>query len=310
LPEDQLVTKTYYGLRYTDTWFDLFLRDASGTFMFVSNAVQKRPENAGLNSFPWVPLMRATPNGLAPMQGQQLWSGDAKQELTADKKNKYTVHSGNTVEEIAFDQKDIDWRSKNGAIKLKGTMITPGIQFLLPWREPDGTTDLMYYTTQFYQITGKYDGKPVSGQAMIEHTWGQKNYAETFWVRNRKEYAAMWNTTYDDGTTDMGYLFCGTYGARGAVVANSKTGRVLNAIDLNVEKAEDGRIVFTFPNGPQWEFVIDPSSGMAKFGEHFNIGYGTVQRVGEARKITKATALFFLQSEMCKPTATLGQTAP
>jgi hypothetical protein len=298
-PEDQAVTKTYLGLRHTETWFDLFLRDASGKFFFVSNVVHHGPDGR-LTAGPWVPLLRAGPKGLAPDARQPLWSGDAAQALTADGRNRYTVHDGQTDQQISFDEKTLDWRSGDAATALKGSMTAPAIQFLLPWREPGGATNMMQYTAQYYEVSGTYDGQPVTGYALIEHTWAKDNYLDTFWVQNRQEYAAFWYTTYDDGTTDSGYLFCGNYGARGAIMANSKTGQILNTFDLSVDRSKAGRAVFTFPGAPPWEFIVDPSSAGAPVANaDFTIGFGVVKRVGERRRIVRNAALFFLRGDKC-----------
>jgi len=39
LAEDQMVTRTYYGLRHTETWFDLFVRNTDGEYHLLSNVV-------------------------------------------------------------------------------------------------------------------------------------------------------------------------------------------------------------------------------------------------------------------------------
>ena len=38
--EDQLITKRYFGLRHTDTFFDALLSSKDGQFYLISNSVQ------------------------------------------------------------------------------------------------------------------------------------------------------------------------------------------------------------------------------------------------------------------------------
>ncbi|HKT72146.1 MAG TPA: hypothetical protein VJQ47_04600 [Steroidobacteraceae bacterium] len=306
LPEDQLVTRQYLGLRYTDTWFDLMLRDSAGKFFFISNAVQKLDGKPGLSARPWIPLLRASPKGLVPEERTRLWGGPATQELTPDNKILYTVHSGDAREQIRFNDQDLEWQSSDGNVHLSGAITSPAMQFLLPWREPGGNTNLMYYTAQFYKVDGTFDGRPVNGYTMVEHTWGDRSYADTWWVHNRVGYVALWNTTYSDGVTDMGYLYCGEFGARGAVIANSKGERLLETIEVNAERAGSHRVVFTFVKGPRWEFIVDPTAVVEAYkGSTTTLGFGTVRRVHETRKVIRSAALY-LQSnlaskQVCKP---------
>jgi hypothetical protein len=297
LPEDQIVTNKYLGLRHAETWFDLFLRNDSNRYFLASNAVQNLTDGGELTARTWVPTLESTPEGgVVPDPRYQPWTGKPVQEITPDKKNKYTVATKASTEEVIFNERTLEWTSKNGDVRLKGELATPAAQFILPWREPNGDTDLMYYTAQFYKVDGKFYGETVSGYTMIEHMWGTRNYADTWWVKNRVGIWMNWTTTFDDGTTEMGEILCGKYGARAALIVNSQGKKVLNTTEFNDQISADGkRVVFTFTNGPQWEFNSEISLGRIGF-------VGVTKRIGETRKIVRAHAMYTPHREKtCEP---------
>jgi len=145
----------------------------------------------------------------------QPWDGAATQELTPDGKNRYTVEARGSTDVIEFNETALDWQSANGDVALRGELAAPAMQMILPWREPDGATDVMYYTNQFYKLDGRYGGEEVSAYSMIEHMWGYNNYADTWWVQNRIVHSCHWVTTFDDGVTEMGKVMWGEYGGPG-----------------------------------------------------------------------------------------------
>jgi hypothetical protein len=302
LAEDQMVSRKYYGMRHTETWFDLFLRNAEGRYHLLSNVVQS-PAEGGLRAGPWLPFpLKSSPEGLVPDLRIEPWDGAARQELTADGKNQYTVETRGPSEVIAFNEEGLEWRSDNGDISLAGELAAPAMQLILPWRDTSGATDVMYYTNQFYKLDGRYGGEPVHGYSMIEHMWGFTNYADTWWVQNRIVHSCHWVTTFDDGITEMGKLLWGEYGARGILIANSKGEVIVNTTEFNLDTREDGRILFSFIDGPQWEFVPE----IRVLG--FPLVVGVVKRIGETRAVVRSHGLDMSRGDTGPPIV-LGQAA-
>jgi hypothetical protein len=292
LAEDQLITKTYYGLRHTGTWFNLYLRNSAGKYYFISNGVQTPAGESERKARAWLVPMASVEASLVADPRCALWDGKVVHELTPDKKSRYTVETQGSSDEISFNEMGINWASKNKDIMLAGNLSTPALQFLLPWREPNGDTDAMYYTGQYYNVDGTYLGEPVHGYALIEHIWGTRNYADTWWVQNRMVYWPRWTTTYDDGVTEMGDMMLGEHGARGALIVNSNGEVIVNTAEFQVDLKPDGRAVYTFANGPQWEFTPEIQfPGLP-------LGIGSVKRIGETRKIVRSHAVYLLQGQI------------
>jgi hypothetical protein len=295
LAADQDVQKKYLGLRHTETWFDLFLRNSKGQYYLLSNVAQSPPEG-GLTAGPWLPVPMRSDNGsLVPDTRITPWGGKATQ-IIKDGLSVYTAPAKGSTDEVSFNDKTFAWTSRNSDVSLTGELAAPGVQLLLPWRAPNGDTDVMLYTAQTYKVTGKYGGEPVSGYSIIEHMWGTKNYKDTWWVKNRLVRWGFWATTYDDGTTEIGDFMCGEHGARAALIANSKGATVLNTAALNAEAQGDGRVIYTFSTGPQWEFVPEFK------GAGGLISVGIVRRIDEKRKIVSSHALNInIGDKMCAP---------
>ncbi len=305
LAEDQDVTKKYYGLRHTETFIALLLRNSAGVYHLLSNAVQTPAEGAALKAGPWLPIpMKSSPDGgLLPDPRCKPWDGKAIQEITADKKNKYTCDvQGGGTDVVSFNEKTLEWMSSNGDIEIKGALAAPAMQLILPWREPNGDTDLLFYTAQFYKLDGKYVGEAVNGYSMIEHMWGTKNYATTWWVQNRIVHWPYFTTTYEDGTTEMGDMMYGEFGARAALIVNSKNEIIVNTSEFKAEETKDGGMLYSFANGPQWEFI--PEIRVTGFP----LAVGMVKRVGETRKIVRSHAMYLSQGPLRAPPA-FGQIA-
>ena len=90
VPEDQLVTRSYFGLRHTDTFFDALLMSEAGQFYLISNAVQSSADGA-LVATPWLGAYRASEDGMVPDPRHVAWSGAAEQSLEADGRVRYSL---------------------------------------------------------------------------------------------------------------------------------------------------------------------------------------------------------------------------
>jgi hypothetical protein len=313
MPEDQGWDRKYYqSLRHTGTWFGPFLRNKSGQFQWTSYGFEDMDDSKGWTAYrpimeaagvPWKDMsdakgmmayqfmrtMKGSSKGLVRDAEYKPWAPTpAKYTLTADKKNQYTLQDSPDV--ITFDEKTIHWNTNDGNVKLTGQLATPGVQLMWPWREPDGRTESMLYTAQWYKVEGTYYGEPVTGFIPIEQIWGDKNYVNTWWVKHREYYLILFATTYDDGTTESGVIQCERLTGRGAVIANSSGKAVLSTTELNLQPTKNAagkvtHVVYKFRDAPDWEFIADSDSA----GIFYE--FGTVKRVGEKRKIVRSAAL-------------------
>lgn len=291
VPEDQLVTKRYFGLRHTDTFFDALVTSDSGQFYLISNAV-KSGADGSLTAAPWLGAFQASPDGMVPDPRYAAWTGRAVQTLTDGGRVTYSLPDMPNPEEFSFGATSLEWKSATGDVHLAGNLAGNGTQWRLPWREPDGATDEMFYNQQGYSVEGTYYGERVAGHVVLETMWGNRNYGDTWWVANRVGHWAFMVTNYADGTSEYGQFFCGEYGARGAVVVNEKGEEVVNTTNVNATDDERGRVVYDFGNGEQWEFVPDATRGFPPFGTTM-LRVGSARRVDEKREIVNANGTYF-----------------
>jgi hypothetical protein len=240
VPEDQLVTQRYFGLRHTDTFFDALLTSADGQFYLISNAVRSAADGS-LAAIPWLGALRATPDGMVPDPRYVPWTGSAVQTLSSDGRVLYSLPDIARPEALGFDAASLEWTGTSGDIHLVGDRAGSGTQWLLSWRQPDGPTGQMFYNQQGYRVAGTYYGEPVSGHVVLETMWGNESYGDTWWLPNRIGHWAFFVNTYADGTSEYGQILCGEYGARGAVIVDA-TGTEL-VCTTNVNVTQETRIV-------------------------------------------------------------------
>jgi hypothetical protein len=94
-------------------------------------------------------------------------------------------------------------------------------------------------------------------------------------------------------------VFYGEFGARGALIVDSRGQVIVNTGEVNVEWRAGGRYVYSFVNGPQWEFVPD----------HADTNFpATVTRIGETREVVRAYAYCSVFIGELRPPTPLGQT--
>ncbi len=297
--QDQLATRTYFGLRHTDTFFDALVTSASGQFYLISNAVQTAA-NGSMKAVPWLGAFQATPDGMVPDARYVAWTGAAVQTLTADNRVRYSLPDMANPEEFSFGDTSLEWKSTNGDIHLSGTLAGNGTQWHLPWREPDGQTDEMFYNQQGYHVEGTYYGESVTGHIVLETMWGNENYGDTWWVANRVGHWAFFVNNYDDGSSEYGQIMCGEYGARGAVIVNEKGDQVLHTTNVNATEDGDGRVLYEFGNGEKWEFNGDLTRSFPAFGTT-RLRVGGAKRVNEQRGIVASNGTFFIADRLGQP---------
>jgi hypothetical protein len=304
VPEDQLVTMPYFGLRHTDTFLDVLLTGSSGKFYLISNVVRDDASGA-LTGAPWLGATESTPNGLVPDPRYQPWVGAASQLLTSGNKIEYSVQDTAQAEDFSFDEGSFEWKTANGNIHITGTNAGSGTSWRLPWREPEppqgtGGTDEMFYNQQAYRVEGTYYGEHVKGHVVLETMWGTEDYASTWWVQNRIGHWAFVAVNYTDGSSEFGQILCGEYGARGAVISNDKGEAVINTTDVNAYDEGNGRILYDFGHGKKWEFIADPTRGFPLIGTT-TLGIGFARPIDGERKIASADGVYLTAVRMCKP---------
>lgn len=297
-PSDQRTTTQYFGLRHTDTFFDVLLTGGSGTFYLISNAVRDAADGS-LSATPWLGAYESTPDGLMPDARYTPWDGAMTQTWDGDTVT-YALAGTPSPEEFSFGGEHIEWTVANGDAHLTGTLAGNGTQWRLAWREPGGDTGEMFYLQQGYRVEGVYFGEPVTGHIVLETMWGNDDYVETWWVRNRIGHWAFFVNSYSDGTSEFGQILCGEFGARGAVVVDGHGVEVLNTTVLNAYDEPDGRVRYDFGRGDELEFVAVPERGMPPFGTT-TLAIGAVKRIGEGRVITTANAVYLTADRMGAP---------
>jgi hypothetical protein len=292
---DQLVTNKYFGLRHTDTFFDALVTSGSGQFYLISNVVQSAPDGS-LAAVPWLGAFQATLDGMVPDPRYVAWTGKAIQTVDSAGRVTYGLPEVANPEEFSFSDTEIEWKSANGDVHLRGTLAGNGTQWRLPWLEPDGTTGEILYHQQGYLVEGTYFGEAVTGHIVLETMWGNENYGDTWWVRNRVGHWAFLVNNYADGTSEYGQFLCGEYGARGAVLVNENGEEILNTTNINAVE-DDGRVVYDFGNGDQWEFIADPTRGFPTFGTT-RLAVGSAKRVNEERAIVASNGTYLTAERM------------
>lgn len=292
LGEDQLKSDVYWGMPHRDTFVDLLVWH-NDTFYETANLLSQQSQAGPLSASPLSLALRTSSTGAVPDTCHKPWTGEAAEDLLADDHIKTTIADGTGIEQVIYGPEHFAWTSTNNGeyIDLQGTLVSPGIDWLLPWRDPSGATEQFYYTNQYYRVTGTYCGMPVHGYVDLEHTWGMHNYLNTWWVMNRVGSWSNWSTKYADGTQEQGMFLCGEYGERGAVVVNNKGQVEVDTIDdsarveYNKDRTAARRIVWTMPNGEKWQYIDDPKGDLFTGQPGVALGVGLVERVGEKRQI-------------------------
>ena len=76
--------------------------------------------------------LQSSPAGMVADPRYKPWTGPGTQELTPDNHVKYTFPNPTTTEEITFGPSNFAWKAANGDIDLKGTLVSPGVNWYLP----------------------------------------------------------------------------------------------------------------------------------------------------------------------------------
>jgi hypothetical protein len=298
VPEDQVVTRTYFGLRHQDTFFDALFTTASGTFQLISHDVRSAADGS-LSAFPFLGAFRSTPAGMVPDPRYAPWSGAITQTLSADGRIVYAVPQASSPAEVSFDGVSLEWTSTSDDIHLSGELSGNGTQYRLGWRQPDSATGEMFYNHQGYSVEGAYFGEPATGHVIVETMWGSDHYTDTWWVQNRVGHWASFANNYDDGSSEYGQILCGEYGARGAVIVDRTGQPVVCTTNVNAYEEANDRVRYEFGNGETWVFIADPSHGFDFPGTR--LGVGCARRQDEKRGIVNGNGTYLTAQRMPQP---------
>jgi hypothetical protein len=298
LPQDQLTSKTYFGLRHTDTFFDALLTGSSGKFYLVSNVIKDAPDGS-LAALPWLGADVSSDNGLVPDPRYKPWTGAATQTLTPGNAVEYSLSDTAGPEQFGFGERSFNWSTAEGGTHLTGTLAGQGTQWLLPTRDPSGNTDLIFYNQQGYTVEGTYLGEHVKGHVVIETMWGTADYPSTWWVQNRVGHWAFLVNNYADGSSEYGQILCGEYGARGAIIVNNKGQDVVNTTHLTSYAEANGNIVYDLGHGKKWEFVANPKRAFPLIGTT-RLGVGYVKNLNARHRLVSGDAVYLTANRMCR----------
>ena len=301
LGKDLLSTNTYWGMDHVNSWHDLYIETSSGTLFLVSKSVSRANANEPF-TLPFAISFKSSPTGLVINTCDRPWTGPVEEQLTPDDHITRTVSNATGEREvITFGPQRFVWKSQDpNYINVEGTLVTPGTQWMLPWREPSGSTDRLYYQAQYYKVTGTYCGEQiVDGHAQMEDSWSTVGYPNTWWVQNRIGHWTTWTNEYADGSRETGQFLCGEYGARGGVIVDGKGKVLLNTTKANAFDVGEGRIEYVFDDGQRWLFIADPTQALS-FGTTL-IGNGVFKRIGDNRRIVRHSATHLLTQRLCRP---------
>jgi hypothetical protein len=273
----------YFGLRQTNHWNSYLLRDKEGNFYLNTPNIQKVNDGDPWTAGPSFGGMGVKGSGvLGADPCARIWVGallTEKVTANGDLQRSILDSNGNT-QTWTFGPKNYRWVSTDSNfLNLSGTLATPGFNFLLPWKDPSGSTDQMYYAGQMYKVSGIYCGKAVHGYVYDEHVYSKSGYLQSWWVQQRIGYWDVYINSYSNGDAEFGHIQCGQFGEAGGVIVNRAGEKVLDTVHVKVKQVEDGSYVYSFPDGRKQRFIPE-------FG-----AFGSVVNIGDKRTIVDSIAI-------------------
>ena len=291
---DLLSTTNYYGLPFSDMWFDALLYDSNGNYFLATPSLQRINGTGPIQASPAVIAVQSSPLGLTPDPAFRSWQGTATETLAPHNQVQEQISDGVSTQTVILGPRRISWNSQDSYIHLNGKLTTPGLNWILHWHQPDGTGGEMYYAPIMYQVSGTYHGRTVHGFVMVEHVWSASNYASTWWVQNRIGHWMTFVNAYKNGTHEFGDLLCGEYGFRAAVVAND------HGLEFSTKQINDyihpdpsgigGQIHYELGNGQQFQYVENPDFSLPGSMLSSHLGFGNLTRIGDPRLIDDSWA--------------------
>ncbi|MBV9995775.1 MAG: hypothetical protein JO127_11255 [Caulobacteraceae bacterium] len=298
VPEDLLVSRRYCGFRHVDTWLDAFLVGESGTYYNFAYDVRSQPDNSISVGVDFGP-QKSSPSGLVSDTRSQRWRGKITQTLTPDGRIVYAAPESPTPEEISFDSSSVTWTRANGDLKLQGSLAGRGSQWHNVWRKPDGNMGGMYMCHQWFLAEGRYFGEVVKGYVLLETFWSDEHYQDTWWVRNRVGLWGAFAINYEDGSSEIGQIHCGEFGARGAVIVDNEGREVVSTTNVNAFDDSELNAHVEFGDGQRLDFEGDRVRSM--IFPQGRLLFGKYKRVGEKRKVRNACGAYLVAHHVAAP---------
>jgi hypothetical protein len=303
-PEDLAASCTPFGLRFTDAGLIPSLTGESGQRYRGMHTVRGDADGS-LSAL--VSGHRSSPSGAEhdPRYGSE-WSDLTKvtQASTPEGRLVYTLSGSSNSEQISIGPDDVTWTSRNGDIELSGTVAGQGSQWRNAWRSPGGHTSEMLFTHHGFEVSGSYFGEQVTGHFLLETYFGNENYVDTWWVQNRVGGKVCFINNYADASSEHGDFLCGEYGARMAIVTDNSAREALCTTNINMFDEPDGGIRCELGTGDVWKVTPDPGSEMSFPQFRTRFGFGSIQRVGETRRLAASSCNFIMQGRLPAPQPT------
>ena len=284
-PLDQGVERWYFGHPRRNSFFNAMLVGPSSRFYFVSSVITHELDGS-LVASSWLGGMQSSPAGLIPDPRYVPMSGRVQYDATSDGSIEYST----SAERFGYDATTFFWSSPDQAIDLAGTLCGNGGQWLLPSRDNDGLSHLMFYHQQAYRVEGHYLGEAVSGHVLLEMMWGNNDYGRSWWMRNRVGHFGLFAINYADGSSEFGQILCGSQGDLGAVAVNDDGIETLNTGRVVALPDGDGNMIYRLGD-EDWRFVTDRSHTLALPAFDTSLQIGLTSRIAETRSISSGHAI-------------------
>lgn len=284
-PLDQHAGMRYFGHPHRNSFLDAMLVSETGQFYFVSLVIA-RDDDGILMASSWLGGMRATQAGLAPDPRYAPMQGVVRQSMRVDG----TIEYAADAESFSYDRAHFFWNAPGQAIAVNGTLCGNGGQWLLPSRSEDGESHLIFYHQQAYRVEGLYLGERVTGHILVELMWGNADYGDSWWMRNRVGRFGLFAIDYADGSSEFGQILLGNAGDCGAVAVNEDGVELLNARRVAVRRDGENGMIYRLDD-EDWRFAADPSRSLRLPAFDTTLEIGVTSRMHERRAIHAAHAI-------------------
>lgn len=291
-PRDFTAQASYFGLYLSDTYVMAHLRDSEGRQIHVVRPL-------GAETSPGMAVSSEREDGIHsdPRGGDFMRGGYLHRHLVDDAialDGLGGTWSGGSSQSYAIRVGQTGTWQDSGLLDLTGTLMGPGTQLYLPWRE-NGVSGGTAHCGLFYQVEGSLFGEPVSGTLIVDHIYspaGQTLHGSPL----RRRFLGAWNafaTTFEDGSVQYGQFGYGAGAFRYANIVDGDRHFSCAVVGVTPEYGPDGmatRLEYRLANGETWEWAIDPRGTLqtmtraaAAQGANCQVHKGHVSRVGDTR---------------------------
>ncbi len=286
---------THLGMTLQGQYFYGGLRDAEGVTYMV-----ERKFSAAMTNGLWLMSDKSGETALLP-EAMLATRGEAIRRITPERrewKNHLLRSVGAEVAEsqeqplsLVLDGDRLEW-SEGRLLELTGTVQGPGFQIYAPDR-----SEPVFYTSQFYWVTGTVLGREVEGFIGLDHSYfAPGSEWKEYRVYNDLEIAwTVFCNKYADDSVEYGVIVTGKQGFGGAVVYDSgveiaNTNRVKSTFSL--QESGDIALGTSDLETATYTFTATPTGSMPHFSKARWAGYraqaGIARRVGDDREPVNA----------------------